>query len=490
MPSFATAMNVSGSTWNGALSNTTPDVTGETSGRISLLFKAVRGLDKERLYSYLSEAADENIEDTIVLAFHIRDCRGGKGERAIGKQCFEWIYENHKDIYETIASLIPEYGRWDDILGNDVGNKIVASQLKKDIENMNSGKSVSLCAKWAPSEGSSLDIKSDLVSSLCRELGSIRPKEYRKVFISPLRDYIKIVEKYMSSNEWESIEYSKVPSQAIRRLKGAFKRNDKERFAEWSSLLASGETKANGKQASPHELVREIRKTGDADDVCEAQWKILEDEVLKLGPLNRALFVVDTSGSMCFPDNIPLDVSVSLGLLGASAVRGVFHNHVITFQSSPSFQVIKDGTLTERYKQISSIPWGSSTNIEAVFDLILDRGNACNLTDADMPEKVFIISDMQFDAASDSSMTNFKVIDKKYKESNFTRPNIIFWNVAGSSDDFPVTVDDNGTALISGFSPSVMKAVLTGGDYNPYTICREVIDDQRYDPVRKVYRQE
>lgn len=483
--SFAAAMNAFGFTWNGAVSQGTPDHTGETSGRVSLLFKAVRGLEKDRLIQYISEAAKENLRDAILLAFHIRDCRGGKGERDLGRQCLEWLRENHTQEYNAIARVIPKYGRWDDLLNTgELGYQIITEQLKEDLDNMNDGKPVSLCAKWAPTENDSLDRKYGTVKALCTVL-KVTPKQYRKTYISPLREYLNIVENFMCHNKWSEIEYSKVPSQAMRRLKKAFERNDENRFVEWKASLEKGEVEVKGKQVSPHELVREIRTTGKADAVCEAQWKVLEEEVNKLGSLQDALFVVDVSGSMTCGDGTPLDVATSLGLLGANAVKGTFHAHVITFHSNPSFQVIKDGSLKDRYNQLCRIPWGGSTNIQGTFDLILERGKACGLTDVDMPKKVFIISDMQFNQAGYGHMTNYEVIDQKYKESGYTRPQLIFWNVNGASTDFPVTINDQGTALISGFSPAVMKAVLEGDNFDPYSILRKTIDDERYNDVRE-----
>lgn len=481
--SFAAAMNAFGLTWNGAVSQGTPDPTGETSGRISLFFKAVRGLEKNRLIQYISEAAKENLRDAILLSFHIRDCRGGKGERELGRQCLQWLRENHTQEYNKVIKVIPNYGRWDDLLNTgELGYQVMAEQLKEDLNNMNEGKSISLCAKWAPTENDSLDKKYDTVTNLCAVL-EVTPKQYRKTYISPLREYLKIVENFMCHKQWDKIEYSKVPSQAMRRLKKAFERNDQDRFSEWKCSLEKGEVDVKGKQVSPHELIREIRRTGKADEVCEAQWKVLEEEVAKLGSLQDALFVVDVSGSMSLEDGTPLDVATSLGLLGANAVKGTFHGHVISFATNPSFQIIKDGSLKNRYEQLCKIPWGGSTNIQTTFDLILNRGKACGLTDTDMPKKIFIISDMQFDNASEN--TNFEVIDRKYKESDFTRPQIVFWNVNGSSTDFPVTVNDQGTALISGFSPAVMKAILKGDNFDPYSILRKTIDDERYNEVRE-----
>jgi hypothetical protein len=487
MSSFAAAMNALSFTWNGAVSQATPDPSREYSGRISLLFKSVRGLDKKRLFDYLSEAAQENLQDTIILCFHIRDCRGGKGERNLGRQCLEWLRNNYPEEYTNVFQLIPTYGRWDDLLATDKqGYNLIADQLKTDIQDMSQGNPISLCAKWAPTEGDSLDRNHKTVNTLCTIL-NISPKEYRKNYITPLRSYLKIVENFMCTGQWDQIEYEKVPSQAMRRLKNAFENHDADRFTEWKMGLEKGESEVKGKQVSPHELVREIRTAGLADEVCEGQWKVLEEEVAKLGSLSDSVFVVDTYSNTYSSNSLHLDVATSLGLLGCNAVEGPFHGHVITFHDKPSFQIIKDGTLTQRYQQLSRIPWGGSTNIQATFDLILERGKACNLTDKDMPKRLFIISDLQLNLIQYSThdvKTNFEFIEQKYKSAGYIRPQVVFWNINGSSTDFPVTVDDQGTALISGFSPSIMKAVVNGNEITPATILRDTIDDNRYDDIR------
>jgi hypothetical protein len=113
---FSTAMNAYTTTWNNALSYSTPDKSGEKKGRISLFFKAIRGCSEDLLYKYLEKSSEEDIIDTIILCFNIRDCRGGKGEREIGKKVFTWLFFNQTSLFSKIFHLIPEYGRWDDLL--------------------------------------------------------------------------------------------------------------------------------------------------------------------------------------------------------------------------------------------------------------------------------------------------------------------------------------------------------------------------------------
>lgn len=480
-------------TWNGATSLSTPDISGKTDGRLSLFFKSTRGISEDKLYEYLQKSSEEDLVDTFILSFQTRDPRGGKGERTIGRQMFQWLFKNYPDKFQKVYQLIPEYGRWDDLitLFEDKSNekiqidilKFFAYQLRKDRENMLKGSPISICAKWAPSEGDSDDKKYKIVDLLCTEL-NITKKEYRKQYLSPLRAYLKVVETFMCSNRWDEIEYSKVPSCAMKKLKKAFEKHSPELFADWKNRLSKGEVKVNAKVLHPHELVREIRTKGSADEVAEAQWKVLEDEIENLGVLEDAVVVVDTSGSMESPNYLPLDIAVAMGLIISKFVKGPFQHNVITFNTTPQFVKICNGTLYERFTQIRNIPWGGSTNLQSTFELILNRAKQYNLKDEDLPKRLFIISDMQFNSIDYGQLTNFQAIDKMYKDSGYTRPQIVFWNVNGQSTDFPVSADDNGTCLVSGASPVILDAIIRTKNFNSYDVLRTALDSERYKQIK------
>lgn len=527
MSKFAQAMNATAYTWNGALSYASPDPSGETSGRLSLFFKGVRGLNVPRLYEYLRDCARENLLDTFLLAFHLRDCRGGKGERELGRRALTWLFINYPVEFRRVLPLLPEYGRWDDLLELFPGSlelnnldqvrsnylatipgedyltnlrvlqneavQLMAVQLRQDRDNMMAGKPCSLCAKWTPTEGDAQDRKTGVFKTLASAVG-VSPRALRKNYNTPLRSYLNIVEGYMCSGQWNKVDFNKVPSQAMKRLKKAFEKHEPERYSAWRDALKLGDTKVakvNAKQLHPHELVREMRTKNTGDPVTEAQWKVLVDEVRKLGSLRDAVVVVDTSSSMNSPNFVPLDVAVAMGMIVSEVVQGPFHGHVITFNDIPAFQVVPDGSTFDRFRTIRSMSWGGSTNLEKTFQLILDRARECKLTQEDMPKRLFIVSDMQFNQISNSwggTQTNWERINDMYRSSGYTRPQIVFWNVNGESTDFPVTSGEQGTALISGFSPAILKAVLRGENYTPMNVLRTTLDDSRYDPVRTTFQ--
>lgn len=487
-------MNAHTTTWNGAVSNVRADVKVNDSynGRVSVFFHAVRGIGKERFFSYLEEAAKESLADTIVLIFHLRDCRGGKGERALGRLAFTWLSEHYPEEFRKVVHLIPNYGRYDDLLtffpqgldGTDFSNFAVtlfAKQLQQDLECMQQGKPCSVAAKWTPSENCKSDRDRSTFATLANAL-KVTPAQLRKKYNTPLRAYLHVVEKYMCSRDWSKIDYSKVPSYAMTRLRKSFVKNDKVRFTEWSCKLALKDptVKVNAGQLYPHDLIQQIEcDSRTTDSVIQAQWDALVEKTRKLGNLGDAISMVDVSGSMI---GLPMRVAVAMGLMIGELAQGTFHNHLITFHSNPSFKVVSDSHLGQRYREVTEMGWGMSTNIEQAFKLILDRGIACSLTDADMPKRLFIISDMQFNQAT-GGKTNFETIEKLYAVAGFTRPQIVFWNVNGAIRDFPVTVDDSGTALVSGFSPSILSSMLEKSKIDTITIIRDVIDSDRYAPV-------
>jgi len=518
MSKFANAMNANVYTWNGALSYSSPDPSKEANGRLSLFFKGVRGLHINTLHKYLKESADENLLDTFLLVFHIRDCRGGKGERELGRQSLIWLFINYPDEFSRIIHLLPEYGRWDDLLEffpkcldltkNEFYYKylkkvpeptyveklrnlqikavsLVVTQLQQDRKNMLLGKPCSLCAKWTPTEGDRLDRKTGIFKILAEAIG-VTPRSLRKNYNTPLREYLKICEVYMCSGKWGNIDFNKVPSRAMKLLKNAFNKHDSSRYQEWIQALKLGKpnVKVNGKQLFPHELVHEMSTKGLSDIVIEEQWKSLINEVKKRGTMRDTIAVVDTSGSMT---GLPLDVAIAMGMVISEVVEGPFHGHVITFSDKPKFEIIRDGSAFDRYKIIRDMEWGGSTNLEEVFNLILNRARECKLSEKDMPKTLIIISDMQFNQATNQYQTNWECINNLYNKHGYTRPQIVFWNVVGNTIDFPVTKGEHGTALISGFSPSILKALVFNEDYNPMSVLQSAIGDTRYDEVRNSY---
>jgi len=363
---------------------------------------------------------------------------------------------------------------------------IFANQLKQDLQVVNSASddakaSISLAAKWAPTENSKMDT-SKCVGKIAKRLfpdSRTSKKDYRKVYLTPLRSHLKVTEIFMCAGQWRQIEYSKVPSRCMNLSRKAFTKHDADGFAKFIEDAKAGKVEIKGKQMFPHELAKHYFSNSEVDEIVELQWKTIVDGVRKAGTLEDSIVLSDVSGSM---SGTPMEVSVALGLLISEVTSAPFTNAVVTFHEKPKFHLVQGKTLCERVKNIMAMEWGGTTNFQAVFDLILARAKENKLAPQSMPKRIFVISDMQFNAAGgDNYSTNHEVIERKYQSAGYAVPQIIYWNVRANTNDFPVSSDKSGVALVSGFSPSILKNIVDAGTLpDPFTMMKSVIDGERY----------
>jgi len=293
----------------------------------------------------------------------------------------------------------------------------------------------------------------------------------------------------MCAKDYESVDYSKLPSLASSRYQKAFQRNDGERYDEYKSALESGEAKVNAGAVYPYDIIKSMQKGGDKI-VNNKQWESLPNWMEDSE--ERILPVVDVSGSMGVSvggnDNLTcMDVAISLGMYISERNEGNFKDAFVTFSSNPTLQYLK-GSLENRLRQLRNADWGMSTDIEAVFKLILNQAKMFNIPQDKMPTKILILSDMQFNAATNSRWGDVSewnpsaqdMIEALYEEAGYLKPDIVYWNLNASMSNFPVEFDKMGTALISGFSPSILKSVLGGKSMTPQSIMMETVGSERY----------
>jgi len=486
-------------TANGALSY------GETmSGVLDFFSKsgALRGQEKEAL-RYFGKAISEDTVLALRALFYMRDVRGGQGERDNFRAILQYLAKKFPKEISRNMKLIPEYGRWDDLYAfvgtklQDLALDIMKEQFLSDIKSAKEGESISLLAKWLKSENTSSK-ESRRLAHVTREYFGLTPRKYRKA-LSALRNAISLVETAMSQNNWDSISYDKIPSQASRIYSDAFRRHDEDRYKNFIEKVHSGEKKINAGTLYPYDIVRKMTASGfgwrsaspSADEIrtYDALWKALPNY---LGEGENAIAVVDTSGSMMSGHSnvAPIDVSLSLGIYFAERNSGPFKDYFITFSNEPRMQKIQGTDIYEKVQNLMSADWQMNTNLQKVFDLILATAIKKNASQDDLPNKLFIISDMQFDQATGSrdgywgrpsrrEETNFETIERKYKEAGYKRPELVFWNVNASSDT-PVTKDENGTFLVSGCSPSILKHAIACEATTPYELMLEVLNSERY----------
>ena len=409
------------------------------------------------------KAFQEDADLAMKIAFWSRDVRGGAGERQLFRDVLVHLEKLHPDMLEAVLPFVAEFGRWDDLLVFKTEKfKHLAYTLIGDALRARNG----LAAKWMPRQGP--------IAIEIRNFYGMTPKQYRKSLVA----LTNVVEQKMCAKDWDGIEFGKLPSLASARYNKAFGRNAATAYAAYKARLTAGTDKVNASAVYPYDVIKTLRHGGDSV-VADAQWASLPNYIgdASVMPL------VDVSGSMCCPvggnANLQcIDVALSLGLYCADKNTGVFKYTFLTFSAKPKAQVVK-GTLAQKMSQMNSSDWGMNTNLHAAFDEILRIAVKGGVNASDMPKTLLILSDMQFDQCVSFDDTAHQMIKRKYKEAGYEVPNVVFWNL-NSKDNVPVKFDKRGTALVSGFSPAVMKGVLSGADMTPYGIMLATVDVPRY----------
>jgi len=431
---------------------------------------AMRGKSKDKVISLFNEAYEENPLVASKVLFWTRDVRSGAGERQIFRDILSHLVTTSPQTVRKNIGLIPEFGRWDDVL------VLIGTELEDDAFTLiktaliNESK---MCSKWMSRKGD--------VSNKLRKLFKMTPKEYRKMLVN----LTNVVESKMCSNKWEDIDYSKLPSLASSRYQKSFVKNDTERYEEYKKALVDGTAKVNAGAVYPYDIIKSINNGGDKV-VSQKQWESLPNWMENSSEL--ILPVVDVSGSMCCPaggnDNLScMDVAISLGMYISERNEGNFKDSFITFSNTPQLQYLTGG-LSERLEQLRRADWGMSTDLEAVFNLILNQAKTFDIPQDKMPTKIMILSDMQFNEATRrGDIGANSMIDTMYEEAGYKKPDIVYWNLNSTGANFPVEFNKNGTALVSGFSPSILKSILGGKNMTPESILMDTVNDERYSVI-------
>lgn len=493
----------------------------KTSGSniVDLFMLLNRNIDKKLFNSYMKKCWKEDPLRTIAIIFNARDRNKGKKEKKLGNDGMLWLRKYKPETYKlNILNYINKYGRWKDLLYLTFYSynmkipinyelKIMAEQLKTDINNLNNNKKISLCAKWAPSQNDRLDKKRQITYRLANILFPDDKKcreKYRKQYLAPLRKHLKLVESFMCSNRWNEIKYEAVPGVASNRLKKAFMKHDEERYKKFIEDVKSGNKKINTTGLLPHELVKYYldlkEKTSyrynwfssdedidenpnkekyEINETIEVMWNKLVEDVKSTGNLEGLIPVSDISGSMYCNNNIPILVSISLGLLISQCNTGVFNNKIITFSSKPEIFEVKGDTLFDRFNSILKMDAGFDTNFEAVSDLLLSVAKMYRIPQENMIKKIVVLSDMQFNVASTSKDSTIETLHdyicNKYTTENYIPPDFIYWNLSSYDKSFPIESTKDGTAIISGFSEQLLKAFMKYDKITPELIVFDLL---------------
>ena len=422
-----------------------------------------RNMSKDDIEKIFVGAISENPEWALKILFWARDIRGGAGERRFFRICTTWLSDYEPNVMSKLSSLVPEYGRYDDLF---YCNKKDAIHIIKNA--LQAGDS--LCAKWMPRKGS--------FANVIRKSLGLTPKEYRKMLVK-LTD---VVETKMCNKEFDKIEYGKVPSKAFAKYRKAFDNRDTARFNEFLEDVKDGKEKINAGAIFPHDIIRPYLNGDNSSDAITEQWNALPNYMEK--SKERILPMCDVSGSM---EGLPMEVSVSLGLYISERNEGIFKDAFLTFSGNPKMQYLK-GDVYQRTRQLYRADWDMNTDLEKALLLILNSAVRENILDELMPTKLLIISDMEFDQASHMDDTSLQMIQREYDHAEYKMPQIVFWNVNGRLENVPTKADTPNTALVSGFSPSILTSILGGEIENPAQIMLKTINNERYNLVSEKLR--
>ncbi len=506
---FVNAMNNPQTTEgvNGSLVYT---AEGQGDPRVALFTSLVRDCEKDFIERHLLESYKLSPEDAFVLAFQTRDVRGGKGERELFYKMMT-VLEPH--LTDKLLALIPEYGSWHDVFelmhrGVKVQElrKMAYKQLKKDLKDMKEGKSISLCAKWAPREGSKY-------KDVARIMANLKPEDKKSTqryklmamrsHLSTLNKYLKTTEINMCNGTWAAIKPSAVPGRSLKIHRKAFfnqklkslaerfaledRRACAKHFQEHVAAAIRGEVTLKGNNVVfPHEITRKLTSHGVSDNernLLHEQWRSIREATQAAGGLKRTVVLSDVSGSM---SGVPMEVSVALGILVSEVNSPAFKDYVMTFHERPSWVDLSAcTTLTDKVQKLGQAPWGGSTNFEAAFKLILQRLVESAVPVDEAPQDLLVLTDMGWNQATNGKF-HIENIKKQWLKAGYAVPRIIIWNLRAAYKEYHAKDTEEGVVTLSGWSPSILKVLQEGKLEmgNPWLTLRAVLDDVRYDPVR------
>lgn len=473
---------------------------------------AMRKRTDEDVILMFRKAFKENPSYALKCLFYIRDIRGGQGERRFFRVCMRDLAFQNTEAAMRNLRHVPEFGRWDDLyvfIGTPLeaaALNFMKEQLALDIQC----KTPSLLAKWMKSENTS-SAESRRLATITRKAMGMNHKQYRKT-LSVLRGRINIVERLMSENRWDEIEFDKIPSKAGMIYKNAFARHDLEREKSIKEVQTYAEfardttKKVNAKTLYPYECVEEAAKLMGSTQwgtrhhnmndtnrlMVNKYWDNLTDYFN--GASLNALAVVDTSSSMW---GTPVYVATSLGMYCAEKANGPFAGHYVSFSQNPRLVKVEGVDFCDKVDRIIRTDLCENTDIEKTFDMLLDTAIRNGCSQEDLPQNIIVISDMEFDRARgygrtyDWATRTYKVnnatpetlmegIARKWRECGYQMPHLIFWNCDARQNNIPM-LGNGPISYVSGFSPSIFQTIMTGK--TGYELMLEKLNSDRYSVI-------
>ena len=325
---------------------------------------------------------------------------------------------------------------------------------------------------------------------------------YQRWVLTPLRATARVPEPMMAARRWGEVSYKYVASKCMHINSKNFLKHDMERFEAYLDSVVDGKAKISGATLLPHELLAKAIAPLSADhngpstrgrglgsssavaalrariakreaQVIDAQWDAMIARLRAAGALDNCLAICDVSGSMGDmywhgAETEPIVPAVALSMVLAQLARPPFANVFVTFSEQPEIVVLREGAgLAANAAAMVSSGWGMNTDLHAVFvRLLLPLAVKHRVPREEMVRRLFVFSDMQFDEADGVGRnaarweTNHDEIARAYAEAGYDVPEIVYWNLAGALETVPVEAERKGVALMSGFSPAMMKVFM------------------------------
>ncbi len=418
--------------------------------------------NKEDIIELFEKALTQDVEIAFKLLFWLRDIRqNGAGNRSGFRKCLEFAVNKYPAIVRNNLSLIPLYGRYDDL------RVLFGTEIEREAAEL-WGKAIlakdGLACKWAD--------RSD--KPLLRYIRSVNPEIKNEAdFRKYLAKNRTVVEQKMCSDNWNEIEYPKVPSKAMANYTKAFNKHDSKRFEQFKTKLEKGEVKINVGALFPHDC---------ALTAIHGDYQIADEQFNRLpnyleGTNEKIMVLCDSSGSMdrvISGSTTAFHISTALSLYCSDRLGkdNPFYRKFMEFEDEGKFKDWTDKKFSDCYKQANRYGQNffngacGSTRIDKALDTLLGFIKMFNVPNDKIPTTLMVLSDMQFTIGNRTSMTEVERCLNKWVEAGYSKPKVIYWNLVAYKGQ-PADKSTENVALISGFSPSILKAVLSGTDFSP-----------------------
>ena len=464
-------------------------------------YSTARTMDAVEALRRFITSYEEDPLYTMKWLMYARHIKLGLGERDLFRMMLTKIGDLHPEmaLQFIIGTELWNYGRWYDVLRiffdttstilHDGLGEVISNQFRRDVIGCSLGDSISLLAKWMPSNNtSSKEKRSEAV--ILQSLLHLSAREYRKT-LSKLREHLAVVDRKASLNQWNDINYNYVPSKANLKYRNAFLKHDEERRKAYLESLQKEDdaVKINANSMFLYDIAQAyVEKSGywgeilkPYDETLEQLWNAQEAPK----DYDDILIIRDGSASMCqqLTGNssvTALSVADSIALYCAQHNKNEsFKNRFITFSNRPQMvDISMCQTLRDKLRRLHRFEDYSNTDIEATFDLILDTAVKNHLPQEELPSACLIISDMQFDQATahDNNTTVIESCRQKFEALGYNMPRVIFWNVSVyAHNTIPVQMHPSGVILVSGFSKSIVDMVVSR-ELNPERALKTELD--------------